>query len=219
MKTESEVLFERYCYVRGIKVDGIAVGKDRTPDYRIEVDGIVAFVEIKQFDPNKDELAALDALPEGEVLVLDSEPGGKARAKIASAAKQLSGAAKGMCPAIVVLNNNLPFLLGNPASPYNIRVAMYGFESVVLQKTADGFSLAITDLKFGPKKRLTETQGTTISAIAVLSDSDRGPYLSIYHNEHAAQPLPRGLFRVKGDREFVLTTKVLGKFQEWQELL
>lgn len=96
---------------------------------------------------------------------------------------------------------------------------MYGFESVVLSKTADGFSLAISDRKFGPKKRLTETQGTTISAIAVLSDSDEGPCLSVYHNEHAAQPLPRGMFRAKGDREFVLATKVPGKFQEWQELL
>lgn len=218
MKTKSEIEVEKYFYARGIEVEKIAEGADRSPDYRIVVDGVEVVVEVKQFDPTETEQYRLDNLEEGELLIIDATPGKGVRKKISDAASQLSRLAKDRCPAILILYNNRPFLLGNPANEYDIRVGMYGFETIVLVKGRDGQAPQLRDRKFGGSRKLTEQHNTTISAIAAMESREKGVVMRVYHNEYASIPLPLGLLAQYGAQEFILSNRVSGQFQEWVEI-
>lgn len=215
MKTESEAAVEAYFGAHGISVEKIAEGAEQSPDYRAEISGTAIIFEVKQFNATPDEERQLSSLGEGEVLVLDHTPGKGVRKKISDGATQLRALAKDRYPAVLILYNNRPFLLGNPVSSYDVRVGMYGFETIVLAESREGDNLAVQDRKFGGARKLTEKHNTTISAIAVMESRGDEMRLRLYHNEHAAIPLPRGLFQQVGAQEFVLAAREAGTFQDW----
>lgn len=189
----------------------------KTPDYKINVDGLDIVVEIKQVDPSKEEKALLREFEEKGHIVHGDTPGDRVRSKIKSAGPQLSKPSKGKCPSILVLYNNLPFVLGNPVEPYNIRVGMYGLETIVLSVPKDySKSPSVIDRKFGPKRKLTEEHNTSISAVAVLINrNDKDLWLNIYHNIYAEVQLPLGLISSRNADEFILSENQRGEFQEW----
>lgn len=215
MKTESESAVEAYFGQRGISVEKIAEGTEKSPDYRAVIEGAEVIIEVKQFDATAEEWKQLEELKDGELLVMDATPGKGVRKKISDAASQLRALAKDRCPALLILYNNRPFLLGNPASPYEIRVGMYGFETIVLVRGAGGAAPRVDERKFGGSRKLTEAHNTTISAIAVMEARDGNIVCRVYHNEHALRPLPRGMFAKYGASEFVLSERKKGTFQEW----
>lgn len=215
MKTRSESAFEEYFGARGMAPMKIAEAEEKTPDYRISVEGVEVVVEVKQFDATPDELRRLEELKEGEILVLDGTPGKGVRKKITDASPQFRNLAKDRCAAILLLYNNRPFMLGNPANSYEVRVGMYGFESIVLVKEMNSQSLQVHDRKFGGSRKLTEQHNTTISAIAVMEQRGEETSLHVYHNEHAAIPLPHGTLQRYGALEFVLSKPEGKQFQDW----
>lgn len=215
MKTESETAVEKYFQERGLAIEKIAEGAERSPDYRVEIGGLEIIIEVKQFDATPDEQQRLESLAEGEVLLLDTTPGKGVRKKITDAGAQLKGLAKGKCPAVLLLFNNRPFLLGNPANPYEVRVAMYGFESILIANPRENTVSRVLDRKFGGSRKLTTQHNTTISAIMVMELRGEKTLLRAYHNEHAAIPLPHGLLSELDAEEFTLTTPESGKFQDW----
>ncbi|HEX5340014.1 MAG TPA: hypothetical protein VFX47_03960 [Gammaproteobacteria bacterium] len=215
MKTESEAAVEKYFGAHGILIEKIAEGAAKSPDYRATIGGLEIIFEVKQFNATQEEEKQLGELAEGKALVLDHGPGKGVRKKISDGASQLSTLAKRRCPAVLILFNNRPFLLGNPASPYDVRVGMYGFETMVLIKPQGGNELAVRDRKFGGGRKLTEQHNTSMSGIAVMEPRGEEMSLWLYHNEHAAMPLPRGMFANFGVKEFALGSREAGKFQEW----
>lgn len=215
MKTESEIAVEEFFATRGVHIEKIDEGAERSPDYRLDVDGMEIVAEVKQFNSTREEERKLSELKEGEVLVLDADPGKGVRKKISDGAAQLKNLAKGKLPGILILFNNRPFLLGNPASPYHVRVGMYGYETIVLAKTQESGDLALRDRRFGGSKKVTEQHNTTISAIGVMELRSGGVSFKLYHNQYAAIPVPVGLFVQLGIGEFVLSEREPGKFQEW----
>ena len=214
MTTESERAVEMYLCQRGIFVERIAESADKSPDYRAMIDDAEVIIEVKQFDATEEELKQLEELKDGELLVVDATPGKGVRKKISDAASQLRGLAKDRCPALLILYNSRPFLLGNPANPYEILVGMYGFETIVLVR-GSGSAPPRVKRKFGGSRKLTETHNTTISAIAVMEARDGDIVCRVYHNEHAACPLPVGRLARYGASEFVLSARKEGKLQEW----
>ena len=218
MRTVSETLFEEYCVCRALIYERIDEGNDQTPDYRLEIGDVFLIVEVKQFEATNSEAAKLQALKEGELLILDVRPGARVRNKIGSAAPQLQKHAQGKHPAMIVLYNNRPFMLGNPASDYEVRIGMYGLETIVWNPGNRFEPPRVIDKRFGPMRKLTMEHNTTISAVAVLEKNDNELSLTVYHNVHAAIPLPFGLLGRSGAKEFRLSERQPGNFQTWEEV-
>lgn len=220
MATKSEKLFEEFCAENAIEYSVISVAEHKTPDYMIVIGGHQIVIEVKQVDPSKEDRRLLAELREGRFIEHGGTPGDRVRAKIKDAAPQLSRLAKGKLPTIIVLFNNLPFVLGNPTEPYFIKVGMFGLQSVIMNVPANrSESPKIVGSKFGPKRKLTASDNTTVSAVAVLDQSQAGDLsLRLYHNAFAAIPLSLGLFKGLRAVEYYLPYDVDSSFQDWEQV-
>lgn len=165
-KTISEKLFEEFCQENGIALIPIERSDRSTPDYLLESAGIKILIEVKQFDPNDEERRAERMLEDSGVgPALGGEPGSKTRLKIQAAAKQFKSHNNDRHPTILVLYNNIP-VSSRGVDPYEIKTAMYGLEKVDFAVSKS--SVSIIDRGFGPKRKMTPTTNTSISAVAAL---------------------------------------------------
>ena len=97
---------------------------------------------------------------------------------------------------------------------------MYGLEQVhiYVPKEAKASPYA-TGMSYGPKRKMTVDQNTTISAIGVLSTpAEHDIRLDVYHNIYAAQPLNSALMAKYGIRQFHLVEQGPGATAQWQEI-
>lgn len=219
MKTQSEKLFEDFCRRKNIACKSISVRSSRTPDYCISVNGEKIVVEVKEFSPNKEDQEMLRKAVQEKVLVVGEThcPGERARRKIAKSAKQISNLSKGKYPALLVLYNSI--IPVNPIGEYELKVAMFGLETVVMSPSMSmNGMLKIVGGKFGPKRKLTPNCNTSISAIAVLTDNSGIPDLTVYHNHHAAIPMPTEAFGKIGCPQFILSNNNGNEFPSWARL-
>lgn len=218
VKTESETLFEKFCNMHGILFKSIPCEKDeRTPDYEIIINNQKIIVEVKQIDPNEQEIKKTDELRERKSVIMDTIPGGRVRGKISDASGKFRKYSEGKYPSILVLYNKTN--LFNHLYDYQILVGMYGFETHVLSvPKVMGKPPNLIIKKFGPKKKLTKTDNTSISAIVVLDKNDKGdPVISIYHNFYAEIPLDPALFYHLSVKQFRLQNAA-DVFQSWCEI-
>lgn len=192
MKTESELLFEALCSLCDLPAERLVEAGTKgnpTPDYSIRGHlnrSIVA--EIKQFDPNDEELEALERVKAGRVGTVGTEPGKRIRSVINPAGRQLKARSRGQLPALLVLFNNTGCSLHT--KPHAVLTAMRGLDVVPVEVPADPqIPPKFLPMRPGPKKKLTADCNTSISAIAVLHDTDDGPQLIVFHNRFAAVPL------------------------------
>lgn len=217
MKTQSEMLFENLCADQGHKCNKIEEGGNKTPDYLVRIDTLEFVVEVKQVNPNNGQKKLLAEFEKKRFIVVTAIPGEKVRGKIKSGAAQISKLAKGRMSGMLVLYNNLPFALGDPFGPYNIRVGMFGFDTIVLTKPRDFSAPKVLDRKFGPKRKVTKEHNTSISALAVINEIEPNR-LDVYHNPYAAIPFERGLFQRFSNKEYELEENRPMRFQEWKEV-
>jgi hypothetical protein len=139
------------------------------------------------------------------------------RKKISDGASQLKQRAKLGQPTILVLyNNDLPKRVH--ADPYGIKTAMYGIEQLIFNVDSRGLA-HFTDLRFGPKRKLTPEHNTTLSAVCILDETSSSEiHLAVFHNVYAANPLAPNLLRHPQVRHFTLQSKELGRIQDWEEI-
>ena len=220
-KTESESLFESFCDQNGIRREAIptmAKQQEETPDYYIYIGQQKIVCEIKQIDPNEEEMEQQRIFEAGGLAVSGSTPGDRVRTKIAAGASQIRVRAKGRLPSILVVYNNV--LIADHANPYFILVAMYGLETHVLAVPEDrNISPYLTDKKFGPKRKMSKEHNTSVSAVAVISTNLEGiATLRVYHNIYAEIPLSPELFRRSNIRQFTVGEKVVGHLPDWTEV-
>lgn len=97
---------------------------------------------------------------------------------------------------------------------------MFGLDTIVLTKPKYFEEPPkVIDRKFGPKQKITKIDNTSVSAVAVLEkDQSRNLVLKIYHNPYAATPIPNDVFKSKSVKEYRLTERKVGIFQEWKEI-
>jgi hypothetical protein len=175
VKTESELLFERYLTARKIRwtYEEPVEGATRRPDYRCVFDGEPARFEIKQFESDPANL------PQG---FGQFDPYPPVREKLKQAASQLK-ALKGKEACCVVLwNAGKPLVFLGPLAIY---AAMLGDITFVFPFDP-GCGMGDADQghsTFGARGRMSrydkagrpiEPQATTISAVVVLSLLDIG---------------------------------------------
>jgi hypothetical protein len=213
--TESEALFERFCIANGIPFERIGEGASVTGDYWIRPNGVEVVCEVKQVEPNADERKAMEAFERGEVAVAVGVVGKRVRKKIKAASQQIRAYAKGRCPGVLVLWE--PVGVARHLDAYSVKAAMFGFDTLVLDVPVDpAEGTILKDRKSGPGRVMTEDHSTSISAIAVLSETEDAIQCSVYHNHHAALPLPPESLRYEHVVHFRLREPRPGQFDEWQ---
>lgn len=213
MKTKSEELFESFCANREIECKKIMEGDSRKPDYWISIDGVKIVVEVKQIDPNNDDKAKYKEFLEEGMAVGNASPGARVRSKIKSAAPQISNLAKGEYPSILVLFNNVP--LANFLDPYHLKVGMYGLDTIVLSKPEGHEAPAVLERKSGGKRKLTETDNTSISAVGIIREECDGLFFDLYHNHFAAIAVPSNLCKKLECNEYSLLDNGQFEFKSW----
>lgn len=129
MATPSEALLAAFCRQQGYTATKIAVGAAKTPDFQVDTPRGRIIVEVKQFEPNAEELAARRNWEAGRITVVTGRPGQRVRSAISTAVRQINRATGGTVPGMVVLWD--PERLGH-GGEYNIRVAMFGYDTLVL---------------------------------------------------------------------------------------
>jgi hypothetical protein len=213
--TRSEGLFEEFCAQRGISIRRIAESKDRSPDYEIEIGGKPVIVEVKEIGESPEDREANEKLARGEAVVRNIKPGEKVRKKIAAQGGQIRARTEGCKPGVLILFDDGQTI--RHLDPYQIRVAMEGFDTVVLAVPKDPREEVRTlGTKAGPRKKMTQNDNTSISAIGVLSLTKEGqPDIQIYHNRHAQVPLPPGIVAAVGIPQFQMSDGPEGAVRDW----
>lgn len=221
MKTQSEKLFEDFCGRNNIACKSISVQSSRTPDYCISVAGTEIVVEVKEISHNKEDLANDENLrhaKSGDMsLVNAGRLGARAQHKIAKSAKQISNFAKGKYPGLLVLYSSI--LSVNPLDPYQLKVAMFGIDTTVMSVPDSMNDMPeVLEKKSGPSKKLTPSDNTSISAIAVLTENSGTLDLVVYHNPHATIRIPPAVFKKIGCPQFMLFEGNRNEFPSWMQL-
>jgi hypothetical protein len=67
MRPFSEMLFEHLCSTHGVSCEAIPTGLVRTPDFAISLAGVRIVCEIKQIDPNDEDLQELEDRQLGQI--------------------------------------------------------------------------------------------------------------------------------------------------------
>jgi hypothetical protein len=128
MLTEAESLFEPFCVEHQIACQRIPEGAEKTPDYEITLAGRRIAVEVKQLEPNAQDLAFFE-----DLRTIGHAGGavdtGRARSAIQDAMKQLRPYAKGRMPAVVVLYDTMGSAIGYLDAD-NLADCLYGEEKV-----------------------------------------------------------------------------------------
>ncbi len=179
----SEALFEQLCSSHTVPCEAIATGPVRTPDFAIHLGGIRVVCEVKQIDPNPEDLHELKTVGSGEGIgrFLPN----RLRATLKDSG-QLQAASISGCPTLLVVYDNTPFKMYSLHS--DVVQAMFGAHSVAVRfpKTT-GADPIVSKPFFGGNRGLTRCQNTSVSALAIL---DGGPFseqtLRVYHNPYAS---------------------------------
>lgn len=219
VQTVSEREFEAFCRLRCIPLERITVADTRTPDYEVRLGSDRIVVEVKETSPNPDELESLRLLSErGVGKATGGTPGDRVRKMIRSASGQLKARSRGELPTLLVVFDQ--GRVAGHVESYHISVAMYGLEQVHLAVPPIGQGQPfITGTSHGPKRKMTETNNTSISAIGALMMS--GPtdhHLYVYRNHFAKIPLNPDLLRPFGVKHFDMAISDEGRASKWVEL-
>src|SRR5882672_1374307 len=122
----SEQFFEQLCSDRGVACQRVPTGSVRTPDFQIWLGEVEVFCEIKQIDPNAEDLAELKEVGGGQAVgryVPD-----RLRGKLKDVSAQLKAACRDLHPTLLVVYDNTPFKAYTSHS--DVVQAMFGHESV-----------------------------------------------------------------------------------------
>lgn len=221
--TISEQLFERFCKVGNIPFTRLSPDGEKTPDYEVVLAGQRAVFEIKELTPNREDMKALRDMEQKHSTVWGSgKIGNRIRYKIDDAKRQLERLASGRCPGVLILYDARPGIIRG-IYPYEIEVAMYGFETIDLDVSEKvGEPVRFGKHRFGKGKKLRHDSHTYISAIGVLRErSPEGTlHMDLYHNVFADNPLPIEHLVHRSDMSFFTVAQGQGdEFRGWARIV
>lgn len=222
--TTSEQQFELLCQRLGLRLDRIPVGSRRTPDYVLRRGSSTAIVELKQFDDSAGDRRcrpARDAqLSAGQTVVVDHATGLGIGRAISDSTAQFKAIGSSR-PCLLVIYNNRSF--DNQTMDFDLS-SMFGTMQIQLARTVDGKPEHVGAKHAGGRK-LTPSQNTTISAIAILKHERSLPQhppvadLRVYHNPFARRPLSQQLFAcLSGIDQFAPDNDPSHEYIRWRPL-
>jgi hypothetical protein len=210
-KTQGEIQFENYCILNQIEIDRIPEGTKREADYKMKIGNHEIFTEIKDFDLTKEGKNNIEKFKnKGFYIGETHKPGKKIRNKIGDAKGQLKKDELNL----IVLYDNRPELVAG-IYDYEIKVAMYGIETYILNVPDNFAPPKLISKKFGKDPTLQPGINTRISAIGVLAND----LLHIYHNKFTTNPLEIELLsEVESIRQYHIEIDENKKFSDWIEI-
>jgi hypothetical protein len=225
MATVSETLFEAFCSAREVEYERVPEATESRPDYWVVAGRLRVVVEVKQIDPNPDDIRSMDLHAQGKAAAMGGAPGERIRKALRAANRQIRKLADGCdAPGVVVLFNNTPCHLYT--APYAVMTAMRGLDVVSVNLSADGGPGAFGAARPGPKSEMRPGVNCSTSAIAVLSGAapedssvpgDRLA-LDVYHNRHARVAIDPDFMRWDLVRHFSLPSDSHGSCDTvWEE--
>lgn len=219
MKTESEIYFEKFCERSRFALLPVSVTTTKTPDYTLIVSGQLVVVEVKEILPTDEELESERLAREtGVGKAIGGTPGKSVRKKIADCSKQIKARTQGEHPGLLVLWEG-GRCAGLHSEPYHIRVAMAGFEQVLVNvpPIASDLRPSFGGMKHGGSRKMTDDANTSISAGALLCmPSEHEMLLQVFHNRYAAIPLNPTLLTSAEVTQYVLRDTPNGT-TEWKK--
>jgi len=191
-ETASEKLFEEFCRLTGIPCSRVATAAVRTPDFVIELGGMQVICEVKQIDPNDEDLQELAELRSG--VGAGRYLPNRLRAKLKNVSAQLKNASESGRPTLLVVYDNTPFK--GYTDHADAVQAMFGRNSVrVLMLTDPSLPPEVSDPFFGGDRGMGPERNTAVSAIAILDGGPRPPLtMRVYHSPYAAVRLDPAVF-------------------------
>ena len=218
--TKGEIAFREFCEANSISIRRISEANEhQTPDYELTIDDAKVVSEVKDIEMNDEEKDVQRKMKIGQLQVWGSSRlGSRVRDDIGKANRQLKNLSYGKLPSILVLFDTRPIPF-NMLYPYEIKVAMYGFETLDLSVSKDFSPPVVIGRRFGPGKKFTPSQNTSTSAVAILEhkNGDVGYQLIIYHNRFASVPLFPSLFRrIASVKQLAIKENIADDFGEWE---
>jgi hypothetical protein len=192
VQSYSEGLFEQFCRTNAIPCERVATGSGRTPDFEIIVAGVRVTCELKELNPNPEDLRVLAELREGRAASL--YPQNRLRGRLKDVSTQLKAACSAGHPTILVVYDNTPFKLYTADG--DVIQAMFGRKSITVSVPRDpSLPPPVSAPYLAGNQGVGPTWNTTVSAIAIL---EGGPQeargMRLYHNPYAAVRLAPELF-------------------------
>jgi hypothetical protein len=183
-RTISETLFERLCLANSVPCEPIACGRVRTPDFAIRLNAVRVVCEIKQIDPNAEDLAEAKMVSAGEAV--GRFFANRLRLKLKDVSPQLKAASLAGYPTLLVVYDNTPFKAYT--DHFDVVQAMFGVHSVTVSFPEDAGSPPLASKPFfGGNRGLTPRHNTSVSALAILDGGPIAqPTLRVYHNPYAS---------------------------------
>jgi hypothetical protein len=192
-RTFSEQLFEEFCLSNGVTYAKVPVCRQRTPDYEIILSGSVIACEVKEINPNRDDLKELAAVKVGQIS--GRYVRNRLRGLLKRVSMQLKAPSQTNRATLLVVYDNTPFK--SYTKHAEVVQAMFGCYSITVQFLQDTDSTPqVSPLFFGGNRGLSPSHNTAVSAIGIL---DGGPTarpltLRLYHNPYARVRLVPALF-------------------------
>ena len=221
--TISEEQFEHFCRQASIPCTRLAEGEEKTADYDILLGGQRIIVEVKEIKANEADRQALCELREKHSAGRGTNKvGSRIRNKIGAAKRQIERLAAGKCPGVLLLyDTRSPEIRG--VWPYEILVAMYGYETIDVHVSEDSNEpVRFGTHRFGKGKKLGPDCHTYISAIGILRETVLANVLHIdlYHNVYADHPLPLAEIVPRKDMTvFSVAPGGVNEFRGWAQIV
>ena len=172
------------CSDCSVPCEPIVCGHVRTPDFAICLDGVRVVCEVKQIDPNAEDLAEVKTVSAGEAV--GRIVSNRLRQKLKDVSAQLKAASLAGHPTLLVVYDNTPFKAYT--DHFDVVQAMFGDHSVAVSFPEDaGSSPDVSEPFFGGNRGLTPHHNTSVSALAILDEGPIAqPSLRVYHNPYAS---------------------------------
>jgi hypothetical protein len=138
---------------------------------------------------------------------------------IRSASAQLKARSNGVLPRLLVVFDR--GRIAGHVEGYQIRVAMYGLEQIYIAVPPLGHGKPYaTGSGHGPKRKMTETDNTSISAnpALVMMTGPESHFLYVYRNRFAKVPLNSRLLQRFGVKHYDLGIGEQGLASDWIEI-
>ena len=179
----AETLFEEYCRANSVRCSRVAVGSERSPDFKIEIGQTEVVCEVKQIDVNPKDREVMPDINRGEAIGF--YVANRLRAKLKDVSAQLQAAANAGVPTMVILHNNSPVY--DYTGHSDVVQAMFGRKSsVVTFSDLRDTEPSVAGPFFGGNRGLGPDRNTSVSAVAILErGSDGDLRLRMYHNPFA----------------------------------
>jgi len=210
MMTEGERHFVDFCLKYQFDYRPIQENpRSKNPDYELFPDKTPIIIEIKDIENNPEEKQAInDIASKGFAVWGSSRVGSKIRNKIKDAHLQLKEGSN-QSPTILLIFDDRNECV-SVLSPYEIAVAMYGYETLVLNIDRS------VSRRFGGGKQMTSSSRQYISAVGILNANLT---IRLFLNWYTARSLPSSpLTKCPAVTMYALQREPRTNFDAWTEV-